>query len=281
MTVPTLGQLLLGTEGLALLRTAFTGDAESRDARLAEMRDLLARYDAELATSLDAPEFDLRTGYDLWSRTYDEPLRLFPIEEPRVHELLGGLAPCRVLDAACGTGRHSAWLASRGHEVTGMDASAAMLARGRAKLPHVRFQQGDLTALPLADSSVDAALCALAMVHLPDVRPAVAELARAVRPGGMIVISDVHPFVVQLGWQAQFRQSDGSAGFIRLHPHRISDYAQAAVEAGLRVINLYEPLLTADAARTMAQGPLPEANAAAWVGLPGVVIWHLEKPGKS
>ena len=33
-----------------------------------------------------------------------------------------------------------------------------------------------------------------------------------------------------------------------------------------------------DSAVTVAQGPIPEANAAAWVGLPGVIVWELAKP---
>lgn len=279
MTLPTLGQMLLGTEGLALLRTAFTADAAARDARIAEVRSLIARYDAELAAPITTPEFDLGAGYALWSATYDGPLRLFPIETPVVHDLLQALPPCRVVDAACGTGRHSVWLAERGHSVVGIDASPAMLAKAKAKLPQARFELGELTALPLPDASADAVLCGLALVHVPDLRPALAELARVVRPGGRVVISDVHPFLVALGWQAQFRTVDGSAGFMRLHAHLPSDYAQAAAAAGLKVANLFEPLLTADAAVTVAQGPIPDANAAAWVGLPGVIVWDLAKPG--
>jgi hypothetical protein len=56
------------------------------------------------------------------------------------------------------------------------------------------------------------------MVHLPKVDRAVTELARVVRSGGRVIISDVHPFLVLLGWQAQFRTPDGAKGFMRLHP---------------------------------------------------------------
>jgi ubiquinone/menaquinone biosynthesis C-methylase UbiE len=188
------------------------------------------------------------------------------------------LPSCQILDAACGTGRHSKWLASRGQAVIGVDALSDMLAKARAKLPTTRFEEGDLAALPLPDASVDAALCALALVHLSDLRPAVAELARVVRPGGRIVISDVHPFLTALGWQAQFRYADGGAGFVRLHRHLPSTYAQAAAEARLTVVNLYEPPLPADSAVTVARDAIPEANAAAWAGLPGVIVWDLVKP---
>jgi SAM-dependent methyltransferase len=242
------------------------------------MRDLIDRYDRDLAAPLAAPEYGLTEGYAVWSRSYDQPLRLFPVEEPTVHGLLESLAPCAVLDAACGTGRHSMWLHARGHRIVGVDASEAMLAMARAKLPDAQFEQGDLTALPLPDQSVDAALCALALVHLPDLGPALAELARVVRPSGRIVISDVHPFLVQLGWQAQFRTSEGEAGFMRLNAHLPSDYAAAVTRAGLRVMGLHEPRLGPDSAVTVARELLPAANEAAWVGLPGVIVWDLMRP---
>jgi hypothetical protein len=98
-----------------------------------------------------------------------------------------------------------------------------------------------------------------------------------VRPGGRVIISDVHPFLVLLGGQAQFHTAYGGTGFMRLHPHLLSDYCQAGAAAGLRVRACHEPRLTPEAALTAAAERLPEANRAAWVGLPGVVIWDLEK----
>lgn len=275
---PTLGQMLLGTEGLALLRLSATDDAEARDARVAEIRTLLARYDAELAAPLSAPEYDLRQGYALWAQTYDAPLRLFPVEEPGVRSLLADLPPGGVLDAACGTGRHSVWLAEQGHEVIGVDSSPDMLAKAKTKLPQARFETGDLTALPLPDASVDAALCALALVHLPDLRPAFAEFARVLRPGGRLVVSDVHPFLTALGWQAQFRAGNGGSGFVRLNRHLPSNYVRAAVAAGFVVQGMAEPPLLPDSAVTVAQGPIPEANEFAWAGLPRVIVLDLLRP---
>ena len=278
MAQPTLGQMLLGTEGLALLRLAAGDDDAARAARVAEIRGLLARYDSDLAQPLDVPEYGLAEGYRLWSQSYDAPLRLFPVEEPAVHALLSDLPPGRVLDAACGTGRHALWLMGRGHEVIGVDASPDMLAKARGKLPAARLEPGDLTAMPVGDAAVDAVLCALALVHVPDLRPAFAEFARVVRPGGRIVISDVHPFLVALGWQAQFRLEGGGTGLMRLNRHLLSDYVDAAGAAGLVLRGLREPLLPPGSAVTVAEGPLPAANAIAWAGLPGVIVLDLIRP---
>lgn len=271
---PSLDEWLLGIEGLALLRLGFGPEAEARRARIAEMRALLQDVDD---APLAAEEYGLGEGYARWSATYDQPLRLFPIEEPAMHALLAPLPPSTVLDAACGTGRHALWLAARGHRVIGVDRSPEMLAKARAKLPGHEVREGDLEALPLADGTVDAAVCALAMVHLPDVTGAIAELARVVRPGGRVVISDVHPFLVLLGWQAQFRMADGTAGFLRLNPHLASAYCQAFASAGLRVRACHEPPVTPEAAVTVSGGRVPEAAQAAWAGLPAVLIWEVEK----
>jgi ubiquinone/menaquinone biosynthesis C-methylase UbiE len=232
----------------------------------------------ELTGPLEAPQYDISQGYALWSETYDRPLRLFPIEQPTMGMLLDPLPSSVTLDAACGIGRYGRYLAERGHQVIGVDRSPAMLAKARAKLPDAEFREGDLEALPLESESVDAAICTLAMVHLPELGRAMAELVRVVRPGGRVIISDVHPFLVLLGWQAQFRTARGAPGFVRLHLHLPSNYCQAFETAGLRVRACHEPLLTPESAVTVAAERLPEANRAAWVGLPGVLIWDLDRP---
>jgi SAM-dependent methyltransferase len=280
---PTLGEYVIGVAGLALMRLGFTGDPAGRAERIAEIRGLLARLDRD--AGLRAPvaaEYDLRTGYEEWSATYDQPLRLFPIEEPPMRMLIKTLPPGTVLDAACGTGRYAGMLADLGHEVIGVDQSGAMLDIARKKLPSARFLEGDLTALPLPGRSVDAVVCALALVHVPDLANALREFARVLRPGGRLVISDVHPFLVMLGWQAQFPAPDGGdgadpqRGFMRLHGHLASEYTRAATAAGLRLRSLTEPPLTESAVVTPAADIVPDANRAAFVGLPAVSVWDFE-----
>lgn len=195
----------------------------------------------------------------------------------RRHHRLGGPRRRARLDAACGTGRHAERLHRRGHAVVGVDRSPAMLALAKAKLPGCAFREGDLTDLPVDSGSVDAAVCALALVHVEDLDAAVAELARVLRPGGRAVVSDVHPFVVLLGWQAQFSAGTGRA-FVRLHAHLPSAYFRAASRAGLVVRSCDEARLTEESVATPAADAIPEANRDAYVGLPGVIVWELERP---
>jgi SAM-dependent methyltransferase len=279
-TQPSLGELLLGIEGLALLRLAFTDAVSARRARVEDMRSLLQRMDdtPTMAARLNEAEYDLTEGYRHWSETYDGPgRRLFPIEEPILHALLDPLPPSVVLDAACGTGRHSLYLTTRGHRIIGVDRSPAMLAQARRKFPHVDFREGSLEALPLDSASVDAVVCAFLLCHLPTLGPVMQEYGRVVRPGGRLVLSDVHPLLILLGWRAQFRTASGEAAYITLHAHLLSDSLRAFAAAGFRVRGCYEPRLTPEAAGTVVGAHVPEAQHAAFSGLPGLVIWDLER----
>ncbi|MEJ2862128.1 class I SAM-dependent methyltransferase [Actinomycetospora flava] len=273
---PTLEELTVGVEGLALLRTLYAEGADAAGARAARLTETRALLTGDPPAGTLGAELDLTDGYAQWAATYDRPLRLFGLEEPPLRRLLDPLPAGEVLDAACGTGRWAAYLAGRGHSVTGVDQSPAMLDLARAKLPDARFELGDLSALPLPDASVDAAVCALALVHVADPAVAIGELARVVRPGGRVVISDVHPFLVMLGWQAQF-PTDHGRGFMRLHHHVPSDYVTAALDAGLAVRHYEEPRLTVEAVATPTAEVVPDANRAAYVGLPGLLLWEFER----
>jgi SAM-dependent methyltransferase len=275
---PTLGEYLLGVAGLALLRLAFTEDEAGRAARVADVRELVARVGTD--TTFDAlvgTEYDLEEGYRQWSATYDRPLRLFPIEEPPMHALIDALPPGTALDAACGSGRYSAHLATRGHEVIGVDRSEAMLDLAREKVPDATFRSGDLTALPVPDRTFETVVCALALVHLPQVAAAMDEFARVLRPGGRLIVSDVHPFLVGLAWQAQFPAAGGGRGFMRLHQHLHSEYLAAATAAGLTFRSLDEPMLSAASVVTAAAEIVPDANREAYAGLPALTIWGFER----
>lgn len=103
-----------------------------------------------------------------------------------------------IVDVATGPGA-SAIQAARdtGCRVVGVDLSAqnvsaaADAAQTAGVGDRARFVVGDAEALPLADGSVDGALCECAMCTFPDKQAAARELARVVRPGGRVAISDI------------------------------------------------------------------------------------------
>lgn len=159
-----------------------------------------------------------------------------------------------------------------------MDFSEAMLARARERLPGLDLRRGELTALPLEDGSVAAAVCALALSHLPSLGPAVAELARVLRPGGRLVISNPHPFATGvLGWRAVFADGVGERTMIPEHPHSHGDYVAAFGEAGLVVRRVIEPVLSRADARARAKAGHEDAFEEALTGVPAVIVWEVER----
>jgi SAM-dependent methyltransferase len=284
---------LLGLEGVALLR-AWAGDYDREfvEDRLAEIRRLL--NDAALTNhdGVSVRRGDTLTGYRRWSASYDEPRNsLFDFDEPVMHAILDALPTGAVLDAACGTGRYAAYLAARGHSVVGVDSSPDMLARARVRVPEATFVHGDLHRLPLADDSVDIVVSALALVHVASLAPVLAEFARVLRPGGHLVISDVHHELVLLGSVVHSLGPAGEPGLTPTYRHTPGDYLRAALPTGLQVRRCEEPRPTLP--DTPSPGPqefevggwtdwpwtllplVPAATLAAF-DKPSTIIWHFQ-----
>lgn len=164
---------LLALEGVALLRTQAgdLGDEEFVARRIAEIRRMTADQDLSLSAGAVVDHATTVEGYAQWADRYDsEENPLIAAEEPQVRRILATLPAGRALDAACGTGRHAAFLAGLGHEVVGVDSSADMLALARTKTPDGTFHQADLHDLPIESASFDLVVCALALTHQPALR---------------------------------------------------------------------------------------------------------------
>jgi SAM-dependent methyltransferase len=276
-----LREVLASVEGLALLRRLYEGSDEEAAARITELRRIVADDgDVALGSAVPMREVSTLTGYAEWAPGYDAPGNaIVGIEEPVVGRLLAGAVPGRALDAACGTGRHTAGLVQRGHRVVGVDASPEMLFRAAEAVPGAAFVRGDLEELPVGDRSTDLVVCALAVAHLPTLGRALGELARVLRPGGRLVVSVLHPALVALGWHAPYETPEGARGFVREHDHLHGDYLRAFDGAGLRVVECVEPRFTEEAlpSKRRAMRHIPEATRLAYEGLPAVLVWGLTR----
>lgn len=118
-------------------------------------------------------------------------------ERPAMLALAGDVAGRRILDAGCGSGPLSAALRDRGAVVTGIDASAGMLALARRRLgDDVALSLVDVDdRLPFADGAFDDVVASLLLHYLEDWGPTLAEFRRVLRPGGRLIASLDHPFV--------------------------------------------------------------------------------------
>ena len=114
-----------------------------------------------------------------------------------VREALAARAGERVLDVGCGPGFYAEELLGEiGPEgsVVGIDASPDMLAvaaRRCAGHANVEFREGEATALPVEASDFDAALCVQVLEYVADPTTALAQMHRALRPGGRAVVWDI------------------------------------------------------------------------------------------
>jgi SAM-dependent methyltransferase len=97
----------------------------------------------------------------------------------------------RVLDAACGVGYGTAFLAETAAEVVGVDVdeSAIGYARDRYAQPNVEFIVDDLLELSLPDASFDVVVAFETIEHLRDQERYLSHVTRVLRPGGVYVVS--------------------------------------------------------------------------------------------
>src|SRR6266540_3633929 len=93
----------------------------------------------------------------------------------------------------------------------------------------------------LLDDTVDIVVSGLALAHVPSLGPVMAELARVLRPGGHLVISDAHHELVLRGSVVRALGPAGEPGLVATYRHTAGDYLRAALPAGLQVRRCEEP----------------------------------------
>lgn len=186
---------------------------------------------------------DPQAAYALWAPLYPPRAHnaLMALEQQTVLALLPDLDGLTVLDIGCGSGRYLRELRDRGANPMGLDLSAPMLARARQITS--RVARANLCALPVDSMAVDVIVCGLALGDVPNLETALAEMARALRPGGCIVYSVVHPLGGPRGWERTF-EADGRQLAIDGFWHTMEDHRQACAAAGLEITAWVEPELT-------------------------------------
>lgn len=162
-------------------RTATRPDVRADDARIQEVRRLRRE------------NFDQHAGADTRDGRQLVPGRSWAAWSRALGLLL---PPLDVVDIGCGEGYLTLEAARWARKVTGIDRSAAVLARARQlaerrKVANVVWKRGEIERLPAADASFDVALLSQTLHHAADPGRAIHEAVRVLRPGGRVLILDL------------------------------------------------------------------------------------------
>ncbi|MEO7134430.1 MAG: metalloregulator ArsR/SmtB family transcription factor [Vicinamibacterales bacterium] len=114
-----------------------------------------------------------------------------------LHAMLALIDPTLTVgDLGCGTGQVSELIAPHVAKVVAVDGSNDMVQAARKRLKgmhHVEVRRGDMEALPIDDAQLDVAITALVLHHVPEPARAFAEMHRALKPAGRVMIVDMLP----------------------------------------------------------------------------------------
>jgi ubiquinone/menaquinone biosynthesis C-methylase UbiE len=106
-------------------------------------------------------------------------------------ERVAGAAEGRVLEVGIGSGLNLPFFGQRAREVFGLDPSSRLLARARDQKQHtqvhVHLLEGSVECIPLGDRSMDSVVMTWSGCSIPDVRAALREMRRVLRPGGRLL----------------------------------------------------------------------------------------------
>ncbi len=216
-------------------------------------------------------------GFSELAATYDARMAGSPLlllESTATLSALPDLAGKTAGDIGCGTGRYALQMARMGADrVCGADLAPPMLAAAERKARKagdldgvLTWQTGDVAVaggLPLSDGALDVAVCALTLTFTPDLALAFREMARVLRSGGYLVVSDYHPFGLindraadlarggrdRAPW-TRFTALAGEEWRILQTPHTVGDYINAAQGAGLILDCIAEPAVDRRLAQT-------------------------------
>jgi malonyl-CoA O-methyltransferase len=181
-------------------------------------------------------------AYDRWSATYDaydNPMVFAAAQvlRQRLGDAPGHRWPVTGLDIVefgCGTGRNLAALKSLGaRSLTGLDLSQRMLDVAAARDTSFALLRHDMTKpAPLDAARFDLVLFCLSLEHVGDLESPLREARRLLRPGGTLMIVEIHPSLSKGGIGAHFTD-EGTTITMPVFAHGLDDYARAFASAGL------------------------------------------------
>jgi ubiquinone/menaquinone biosynthesis C-methylase UbiE len=189
-----------------------------------------------------ANKSEIASDYNEWAETYDTDLnRTRELAAKVLRQANLDLEGRRVIEAGCGTGHNTAWLAESAANIMALDFSEGMLLQAKARVssPHIRFIRHDVRERwPLPDSSANLVIAMLVLEHVENLEFVFAEAARTLEEGGELFICELHPARQLLGGQARFTSAKtGEQRRVTAYLHRTEDYLNAGSSAAFELVS--------------------------------------------
>jgi len=218
-------------------------------------------------------------GYAAWAERYDDednPLAL--LEGPAIFEACGPVAGLRILDAGCGTGRHSLPLIEAGAHVVGLDFSPEMLAVARRRADSLMGATGSASAefhqhslpdpFPFLDDSFDLVVMGLVIEHVDDLDSVMREAYRVLNTAGRCLVSALHPDRTAVGQRARFIDPATGLRTPIATIHRTEDeYLSPARAAGFTILESRSLFGTPELAAKSPRGAKYLGLPLGWLGV--------------
>jgi SAM-dependent methyltransferase len=165
--------------------------------------------------------------------------RQFVLDRPMMARVTGG-AFSKALDVGCGEGRFCRMLQATGIQTIGIDPTDVLIEHARSKDPAGDYRIGRAEALEFPDATFDLVVSYLTLVDIPDVRTAIAEMARVLQPGGSLLIANLTSFNTAGSPEGWVRHPDGMDRF--QIDHYLDERAEWISWRGIRIRNWHRPL---------------------------------------
>ncbi len=179
-------------------------------------------------------------------------------DRPGMLSQLPPLAGLYVMDAGCGTGKLAEIMVNQGAAVTAFDYNAEFVDITRHRLgKRATVLQADLAEpLPFApDDTFDLVTASLVMHYLKDWTPALREIHRLLKPGGLLIFSTHHPtmmwklFELQDYYAETLIEDEWAIGTVKYYHHPLTYISAALRDTGFVIEHLHEPQPTEDMKR--------------------------------
>jgi SAM-dependent methyltransferase len=138
--------------------------------------------------------------YDKIGINYNQSRKADPHLVSRLQHFLTPKPGGKYLDIGCGTGNYTVKIHQEGISFTGVDPSAYMLEKARARSQAIEWLQGKAEELPLSDKSVDGIIASLTLHHWDSLEKGFSESFRVLQTGSRIVIFTSTPAQMEGYW---------------------------------------------------------------------------------